>query len=326
MADSFDKAFIAGANTGAAASMEMIKERIKKNEDQRKSGVILDVITTKIVEDAIKQGKTPEEADKLAEKIQKLGKVGFTSTELMSVGKVIAPESFKDQSPVNIYTVGNNGEVTKAGEAPHGSKVFKENLSPEEIAAREGARQNVKNQAPTPEMKQASMNLESQIQSFDSAMKLLGASPQGIIEGNTAAIAGAVTGGKENTAGKLYSDILPALSSSLYKDMTGDTRLSDADAQARAYPLFPKQGDDPSVNRMKENFIRATLQRRQAQYKSGNFSPMSQAEIMDEYVKFVSDQKSGGDQTSTKSVKSSTPENKITREMAIAELNRRKKK
>lgn len=277
--------------SGASSIAEAIRNKIKNNEEQRKSSLILDSLEARISENAIKSGGGEEALEGYSKSFDALRKAKLTASETLAVAKAISPNMFKDMSSQNIYVQGNDGAPRLTGTVPGGSKVFKENLTPEAIGDRAKAVQDVRNAAPTAEMKQSAFNLESQIKNFDAAMELLNGSPQGRISGSVASATGAITGGKENTAGKLYADILPGLSASLYKDMTGDTRLSDADAQSRAYPLFPKQGDDPKLNKLKEEFIKSTLKRRQSQYKSGDFSPMSQGEVMDQFVKFVA---SGG--------------------------------
>jgi hypothetical protein len=67
---SFDKAFVPGANAGAAASLEVMKEKIKKNDEKRQSDAIFDLIHTKVVEDAIKNGADDKTLKEIEKKIK----------------------------------------------------------------------------------------------------------------------------------------------------------------------------------------------------------------------------------------------------------------
>lgn len=66
---------------------------------------------------------------------------------------------------------------------------------------------------------------------------------------------------------RLYDQNRPAIAVSVYRALTGDTRLSDADAKARALPLLPIGGEPAEVQSRKLAFIRAGMQRRQVVLK-----------------------------------------------------------
>jgi hypothetical protein len=61
---------------------------------------------------------------------------------------------------------------------------------------------------------------------------------------------------------RLYDQNRPAVAVSLYRALTGDTRLSDADAKARALPLLPTGGEPKEVQQKKIKFLREGIQRR----------------------------------------------------------------
>ncbi len=70
----------------------------------------------------------------------------------------------------------------------------------------------------------------------------------------------AVLGGKRGMAGsddvQLYNSNRPALAVGIYRATTGDTRLSDSDAQARALPLVPSIGETAAVRAQKLQAIK----------------------------------------------------------------------
>lgn len=137
----FDEAFRPANTQALASSLDIIKEKIKQNEEARKSSTLIDSLEARIIESAAKTGKAPEDLAALSKSFDALRKAKLSPTETLSVSKAIAPDMFKDQTAVNIFNVGQNGELTSAGQVPHGSKVFKQALTPEEVAARTGATQ-----------------------------------------------------------------------------------------------------------------------------------------------------------------------------------------
>ena len=129
------------------------------------------------------------------------------------------------------------------------------------------------------------------LDNFEGLMGMFKGSPQGVISGNVAEAIGNFTGGALNTKGAVYKDFAPMVSGQIYIGMTGDSRLSEADAEARAKPLLPRQGDSTKKNKLKEDFMRATLEERNRRYASGDFNPISQKEIMKNFNDYIS---SGG--------------------------------
>ena len=74
------------------------------------------------------------------------------------------------------------------------------------------------------------------LQLIEQAKGLLRQSPSGLISGVGAKV-GAGLGLSEIPAS--YAGLKPAVAVQIYRALTGDTRLSDADAAARALPLIP---------------------------------------------------------------------------------------
>jgi hypothetical protein len=56
---------------------------------------------------------------------------------------------------------------------------------------------------------------------------------------------------------RLYNEFVPSAAVGIYRETTGDIRLSDADAQDRAYPLLPKVGDTAEVRKRKLDAIKS---------------------------------------------------------------------
>lgn len=117
----------------------LVAEKIKRNAEKRQSEAIFDVIQIKIAEDQGKSGKTPEDIKAFGEKIDKVAKIGFSPNEAVQIGKMISPELFRDQTPVNIFMQGNDGSLQKTGQVSGRDKVFKQALTADEMADRSSA-------------------------------------------------------------------------------------------------------------------------------------------------------------------------------------------
>jgi len=125
--------------------------------------------------------------------------------------------------------------------------------------------------APTADMKNMIKSTE-QASALFTDLKKQSEKLQGGYEGMQKIAEGAVTRGKGDTADyRVYLSTLPSASVSLYRAITGDTRLSDADAQARAYPLLWHPSEDVSVRQKKNEFIDNMIVARKALLKKGTF-------------------------------------------------------
>lgn len=87
------------------------------------------------------------------------------------------------------------------------------------------------------------------------------------LKGAVKSMASKVTLGNIAPEIRLYDQNRPATAVSLYRALTGDTRLSDSDAKARALPLLPLPGEPASVHKAKIAFLRNGLSQRQATIK-----------------------------------------------------------
>lgn len=84
-----------------------------------------------------------------------------------------------------------------------------------------------------------------------------------------------MTRGESNPDLALYEKQLPAMSVSIYRDLTGDTRLSDSDAQGRAYPLFwnPGRGEGESIKIKSFDDLEKLYQARERLVSKGAYQP-----------------------------------------------------
>lgn len=145
-ASSFEKAFVPAAKSSSDATLEMLKEKIKQNEESRQSGMIIDTLEAKIVENALKSGKSPEEATALSKAFDGVRKAKLSASETMAMAKVIQPELFatgKSSVGGRILMAGQGG-VKQIGNYGPGDKVFKEALTPEQLSERTTATEEAK--------------------------------------------------------------------------------------------------------------------------------------------------------------------------------------
>lgn len=107
------------------------------------------------------------------------------------------------------------------------------------------------------------MNLiESQKNQLDSIEKLVNTSGSSGAKGFGRDLLSKVTLGNIAPELRLYDQNRPATAVSIYRALTGDTRLSDSDAKARALPLLPVPGEPKEVQQNKINYLRAGIERR----------------------------------------------------------------
>ena len=89
-----------------------------------------------------------------------------------------------------------------------------------------------------------------------------------VVQGTAAAVSG---GG---WATEHYDFLMkrPAFAVSFYRAITGDTRLSDADAQARALPLLWKTGQSSKIRKSSFDFMEKALNTRINMIKEGRYT------------------------------------------------------
>lgn len=76
----------------------------------------------------------------------------------------------------------------------------------------------------------------------------------------------------ESAAYKTYMANLPGSAVSIYRALTGDTRLSDADAQSRALPFLWNPTEHEDTRTEKNNFIQSMIDARERLMSSGRYS------------------------------------------------------
>jgi hypothetical protein len=162
--NSFDKAFNPGMSIGASAAMKTIEDKIKSNEDARKSGAVIDSLEARIIQSS--KDKTPEELEGFSKSFDALRKAKLTSTETLAIAKAIMPDMFgKEQGSTQIFVQGNDGAPVLTGEVPKNSKIFKKNLSTEEIGDRITATQDAKYDS-TKEVAARAFSLRNELQAI----------------------------------------------------------------------------------------------------------------------------------------------------------------
>ena len=128
---SFDEAFKTSHATAQAGAFDVIKEKIKL--DQTKAEEKYKATTTRNSNLAmITAIKDVDMAKKIAGIVDS---VGDDYESQKNIGEMIAKQ-ISPKEPINVYNVGQSGDLTSAGQVPAGSKVFKQALTPEEIGAR----------------------------------------------------------------------------------------------------------------------------------------------------------------------------------------------
>lgn len=144
--------------------------------------------------------------------------------------------------------------------------------------------------APTADAKNALMAnqnayvLFNQLKDMSSNLKNIGGWGGIAIKGGNV-----LTRGKLNPEAKAYADFMPAAGVSVYRGITGDTRLSDADAASRAYPLMWDIGEDGSVKGLKEGAVDNMLKARNILLSNNIYTTKQQDKITSlEDVTFVS--------------------------------------
>lgn len=110
-------------------------------------------------------------------------------------------------------------------------------------------------------------DIDNQLQQLREIRKMLGDVPGGItggIESLTSKATYGAIGGKA----KQYNDLKPSIATKIYRAMTGDTRLSDADAASRAYPLLPSLAEPLELREAKIRNLEKNLADRKSNLMS----------------------------------------------------------
>jgi len=175
---------------------------------------------------------------------------------------------------VPVYTFGADGTPQMVGNVPKGSKVVppSQMSTPEQKAAQEIATATAKSKIPTADMRNMVSSVDSQLQNMK-ALRKQTENLKGGYEGMWNRLVGVATRGKEQGDTIMYERKKPAYAAGLYRALTGDTRLSDQDAQTRAYPLLWDTGLDKSLQKPMFDDIENALMARKIMLTSGMGTP-----------------------------------------------------
>ncbi len=111
-------------------------------------------------------------------------------------------------------------------------------------------------------------DIDNQLQQLNDLRGMLKDIPGGIAGGAESLLSKATFGAIGGKA-KQYNDIRPSIATKIYRAMTGDTRLSDADAASRAYPLLPSLAEPTNVREAKIVNLEKNLTERKKILSSG---------------------------------------------------------
>lgn len=111
-------------------------------------------------------------------------------------------------------------------------------------------------------------DLDEQTDQIGSLRKMLSDIPGGFTGGAESLLSKATFGAIGGKA-KQYNDLKPSIATKIYRAMTGDTRLSDADAASRAYPLLPSLAEPLDVREEKLRNIENIIAQRKEIVSSG---------------------------------------------------------
>lgn len=155
-----------------------------------------------------------------------------------------------------VFTVGPDGNLMQVqlpggGNPPKGSQVIS---NPN---------------APTADMKNNMVTVK-QVSSLMDDLKSQAYGLKGGYAGMEENVKSVINRGKGKSADyKLYNDSLHATSVAFYRAVTGDTRLSDADAKTRAYPIMWKTSEHTDVRDKKFGFMERMVSAREKLLEGG---------------------------------------------------------
>lgn len=184
--------------------------------------------------------------------------------ETASMNKLREAQANLYQNGVPFYSIGMDGQPVYGGNIPKGSVVRQ---SPEALLELAKA----KSEIPTTDMKNALKSAQqagSLIQDLQQQASVLKGGYDGIGELGKMALN---RGAGESANYKLYMDTLPSASVSFYRAVTGDTRLSDSDAKARALPLLWHPSEAEDVKTKKFDFLNRMIVAREKLLNSGKY-------------------------------------------------------
>lgn len=128
-----------------------------------------------------------------------------------------------------------------------------------------------KSEIPTAQQKNDLQAVENQIANINNVKKLAEKIPAGRITGSLSGVVSSITGGEYQTATREYLKERPAMAVSLYRALTGDTRLSDADAKGRALPLLWHPTESSKIRDLSFERINKALEARKKLISEGRY-------------------------------------------------------
>lgn len=163
------------------------------------------------------------------------------------------------------------------------SQQAKEDL-PEGATPVSGTINGVKYTSPLADIKvrESLRNVKFQKENFKTMRSSISSVPQGRVKGGISMLKSYISGGKgdEGSNSLFYLHNKPAMAVALYRDLTGDTRTSDADAEKRALGLLPDQMEHPDLINKKIGNIEDSLSMREQLLSTGSFQVSDNGDIL----------------------------------------------
>ena len=142
------------------------------------------------------------------------------------------------------------------------------------------ALQELKSEVPTVQKQNDLLAAKQQLSNIKGMRTLAESIPSGIVGRVGSGTLAAISGGAMSTNKQLYDKQRPAFAVSLYRALTGDTRLSDADAKARALPLLWKVGEADAVRKKSFDYIEKALGSRINLIQSGKYKQNTEGDFI----------------------------------------------
>ena len=210
----------------------------------------------------------------------------------------------RDNPDASIKKVTAGGETA---EVPETEAEFETKLRRTKKQKEMEAEQKLK--VPTAQTRNDLSKIRAQRANISNMRKLAEGIPGGY-KGVLSIAAGAVTRGAKATNTRLYMKNMASNAVSLYRALTGDTRLSDADAESRALPLLWHPSEDEKVRKKTFDYLEKALEAREELIRQGDYSQDADGNFVTplEQVLGTADERSQGAEEGDK--KSSSPKKK----------------
>lgn len=128
-----------------------------------------------------------------------------------------------------------------------------------------------KSKVPTVQQRNDLTNVNSQIENIRAVKELADKIPAGRFAGSISGLKSSISGGELDTDTRQYLKQRPAYAVSLYRALTGDTRLSDADAKSRALPLLWHPTESNKIRESSFDYINKALEARKRLIEKGQY-------------------------------------------------------